>query len=75
MIRCWIRSCGCRSIEVAIHDDAAQFVRETAAERRENVYETIRHALAAYRYLLRVKAEDGRVIITRADGTLENPLL
>lgn len=73
MMRCWIRSCGCRSIEVSIHDDAAAFVRETAHEQNVHVYDVVRKALALYRYFLRIRDSDGTFLVQRADGTLEKP--
>ena len=67
--RWWMR----RTVEVAIRDDAAAFVRTTAHKQHEHPYDVVRKALAMYRYFLRIQESDGTFLVQRADGTLEKP--
>ncbi len=61
-----------RTIDIAIRDDAAEFLRTTAHKQKVHVFSVILQALDIYRYIQRVREADGEVVILRADGAREN---
>lgn len=60
-----------RKLRISIRDDAKDFVDDIASEDGITGPDVVRKALQAYRYLRRVKTQDGEVILRRADNSYE----
>ena len=58
-------------LRLRITDEAKTFVEYAAYEDGVQPPDLVQKALDAYRYLRKVRSEDGELVLRRSDGTLE----